>query len=49
MTPGDQAAPGTEGTGEDDCPGCGGSGQAQDGSDCQVCEGSGRVVEAIGG
>ena len=46
--PGDDAAPGTVGTGEDVCPICKGSGKiGQD--DCTNCGGTGVVVEGIGG
>lgn len=48
MNPGDQAPPGTPGTGEDVCPRCGGSGQFS-GSACPDCGGSGRVIVGIGG
>ncbi len=48
MAPGDEAPPGTEGTGEDICPRCGGTGRRGDG-DCPECAGSGRVVKGIGG
>jgi len=42
MAPGDEAPAGTEGTGEDICPDCGGSG-CTDGGDCPGCAGgSGR-------
>lgn len=46
--PGDDAEPGTPGTGENLCPRCGGSGEL-DGGSCPECGGSGRVVEGIGG
>jgi DnaJ-class molecular chaperone len=46
--PGDEAAPGTPGTGEDVCPRCHGSGRIQ-GEPCPDCGGSGRVVRGIGG
>lgn len=46
--PGDQAPPGTPGTGENICPACAGSGR-QGEQDCPVCGGSGRVIEGIGG
>lgn len=46
--PGDQAAPGTPGTGEAVCPDCGGSGRLGD-RDCPTCEGSGKVIVGIGG
>lgn len=48
ITPGDDAPPGTEGTGENLCPTCSGSGQ-KDGSVCPTCQGSGKVTEGIGG
>ena len=48
MAPGDEAPPGTEGTGENACPECGGSGK-QDGESCEHCGGSGMVTEGIGG
>jgi DnaJ-class molecular chaperone len=37
-----------EGQGENVCPDCGGSGQVDD-RECQTCEGTGTVVEPIGG
>jgi hypothetical protein len=46
--PGDEAAPGTPGAGEDVCPECGGSGRIEN-RPCPVCEGTGRIVAAIGG
>jgi len=46
--PGDDAPPGTPGTGENVCPRCNGSGQ-DDGGTCPECEGSGKVIEGIGG
>ena len=46
MAPGDEAPPGTPGTGEDVCPGCAGSGEV-DGQDCETCLGRGRVIKAI--
>jgi len=48
MAPGDEAPPGTPGTGEDICPRCAGSGQA-DGGTCPECEGTGMVVKGVGG
>jgi DnaJ-class molecular chaperone len=48
MAPGDQAPPGTPGTGDNVCPTCNGSGRAQ-GAACPTCRGTGTVVEAIGG
>jgi len=46
--PGDQAAPGTPGTGEDVCPQCNGSGQVN-GQACDSCAGTGKIVKAVGG
>ena len=48
MAPGDEAAPGTPGTGEDICRTCGGSG-ILNGSACPECEGTGKVTVGIGG
>ncbi|RJG03452.1 hypothetical protein [Noviherbaspirillum sedimenti] len=48
MNPGDAAPAGTPGTGEDICPKCKGTGKI-DGTDCQNCGGTGRIVEGIGG
>lgn len=48
-TPGDEAPPATPGTGESICRVCGGTGQSADGAQCPACEGSGKVVEGIGG
>lgn len=48
MAPGDEAAPGTPGTGENLCPDCGGTG-IRDEQPCPTCEGTGRVIEGIGG
>ncbi|WP_164521338.1 MULTISPECIES: hypothetical protein [Sphingomonas] len=48
LSPGDDAAPGTPGTGENLCPRCSGSGQIN-GAECPECEGSGKVIEGIGG
>ncbi len=48
LNPGDDAAPGTPGTGEDICRRCGGSGRI-DGGGCPNCGGTGKVVEGIGG
>jgi hypothetical protein len=46
--PGDEAPPGTPGTGENLCPRCNGSGQAG-GSECPVCGGTGKVIEGLAG
>jgi hypothetical protein len=48
IAPGDMAEPGTPGTGENVCPVCGGGGEV-DGKPCANCEGSGIVIEGIGG
>jgi DnaJ-class molecular chaperone len=48
MSPGDEAPPGTPGTGEDVCPDCGGTGKRA-GRDCPTCQGTGRVTVGIGG
>jgi len=46
--PGDEAAEGTPGTGEDICPACSGTGKRTDGP-CPRCSGTGRITEGIGG
>jgi len=48
MAPGDEAAPGTPGTGENVCRMCGGKGTVN-GKTCPDCQGSGKVIEGIGG
>lgn len=48
MAPGDEAPPGTPGTGEDVCPRCGGSGKLAAGT-CPNCQGTGKVTVGIGG
>lgn len=48
MHPGDDAAPGTPGTGEDVCPRCKGTGKTQN-AECPDCGGTGRIIEGIGG
>jgi hypothetical protein len=48
MAPGDEAPPGTPGTGEDVCPDCGGTGQKAGGT-CPTCLGTGKVTVGIGG
>lgn len=46
--PGDEAPPGTPGSGEDICRNCGGSGK-REGKPCPTCDGTGRINEGIGG
>ena len=48
LNPGDEAAPGTPGTGEAVCPICRGSGRVG-AAPCETCGGTGRIVEGIGG
>jgi hypothetical protein len=48
LNPGDEAPPGTPGTGEALCPVCSGSGK-KDGEACKMCNGTGKVIEGIGG
>lgn len=47
--PGDDAAPGTVGTGENVCQACRGSGKLASGQPCPECGGTGKIVEGIGG
>ncbi len=49
LKPGDEAEPGTVGTGEDICQECSGTGKLEDGRECPACEGTGRIVQGIGG
>ena len=48
INPGDQAAPGTPGTGENVCPECKGSGQVN-AAPCRTCGGTGVVIEGVSG
>ncbi|HET8789647.1 MAG TPA: hypothetical protein VFM75_00415 [Modicisalibacter sp.] len=48
IEPGDEAQPGTPGTGEDICRRCEGTGRIAD-EDCPECGGSGYVIRGIGG
>jgi DnaJ-class molecular chaperone len=48
LNPGDQASPGTPGTGENICPECKGTGQV-DAHPCRNCGGSGKIIEGVGG
>ena len=45
---GDEAEPGTPGSGENLCRACHGSGRLE-GKDCPICGGTGKIVEGIGG
>ena len=49
LNPGDEAAPGTPGAGEDICEQCKGTGRLSAGTICPACGGSGRVMRGIGG
>ena len=49
LSPGDEAAPGTVGSGDDVCTVCAGSGKNASGGDCPNCRGTGIVTEGIGG
>lgn len=46
--PGDAAAPGTPGVGENVCPDCRGTGRL-DTAPCPTCAGTGKVQDGIGG
>ena len=46
--PGDDAPPGTPGTGEDVCPDCQRSGRRQ-GRACETCGGMGEIIRGTGG
>jgi DnaJ-class molecular chaperone len=46
--PGDEAPPGTTGTGENLCPACSGTGKLG-GESCPECKGTGKVTTGIGG
>ena len=48
VNPGDDAAPGTPGTGENVCPDCKGSGRLNN-APCKTCGGTGKVIEGISG
>ena len=52
INPGDEAAAGTPGTGDDVCPICHGTGRILDEDDtipCSNCGGTGLITEGIGG
>jgi DnaJ-class molecular chaperone len=48
VNPGDDAGPGTPGTGENVCPDCKGSGRLSN-APCKTCGGTGKVIEGISG
>ena len=48
LNPGDDAPPGTPGTGENLCRHCNGKGE-HDGKPCEVCNGTGKVIEGLAG
>ncbi len=48
LNPGDDAPPGTPGTGEVYCPECHGRGRVE-GVRCPTCGGTGKVTRGIGG
>jgi DnaJ-class molecular chaperone len=48
LNSGDEAKPGTPGTGENVCPDCRGSGR-MGAQACKTCGGTGKVTEGIGG
>lgn len=48
LNPGDEAPPGTPGTGEDICRDCKGTGRLGE-RPCPTCGGTGKIVEGIGG
>lgn len=48
LNPGDEAAPGTSGAGENTCPKCQGSGRLG-AEPCPHCGGTGMVTEGVGG
>ena len=47
-TPGDEAPPGTTGTGENICPDCAGTGR-RDTAPCPKCNGTGKIIQGVGG
>jgi hypothetical protein len=49
LSPGDEAPPGTPGTGEDICRACNGTGKDRRGETCRNCDGTGRVTRGVGG
>ncbi|MDC8756389.1 hypothetical protein OIK44_02170 [Janthinobacterium sp. hw3] len=49
LNPGDEAAPGTPGSGENVCGHCRARGIMEDGRACPMCGGTGIVTAGIGG
>ena len=49
VNPGDEASPGTPGTGDVICPECSGKGKTARGETCRNCGGTGKVIRGIGG
>lgn len=49
LNPGDDAASGTPGAGEDICRECRGTGKLENGTNCSACGGTGKITEGIGG
>ena len=49
MNPGDEAAPGTPGTGENLCPDCSGNGHLKSGEPCRTCGSTGLITQAVSG
>jgi len=48
INPGDDAPPGTPGTGENACPKCQGKGRIEN-SECPDCGGTGIVIKGVAG
>ncbi|HRK95170.1 MAG TPA: hypothetical protein PK694_02520 [Rhodospirillales bacterium] len=48
VNPGDEAEPGTPGSGDAPCPKCAGSGKLE-GKECPNCGGTGIITEGVGG
>lgn len=46
---GDEVPPDTDNAGVNICPDCGGSGTNEKGDECASCDGTGEVIEAVGG
>lgn len=49
MSQGDEAPAGTRGTGPTVCQTCLGKGTIQGGSRCPTCDGTGEVIQGVGG